>query len=64
MGKKINLVGVDVGSKELVVAMKKNNEIIHGTFDNTKSRHKKLLKFVTTNNSNAKVCTCCSAVVF
>ena len=56
MGKKINLVGVDVGSKELVVAMKKNNEIIHGTFDNTKSGHKKLLNFVTTNNSNAKVC--------
>ena len=56
MGKKINLVGVDVGSKELVVAMKKDNTVVHATFDNTKSGHKKLLKFVTKNKSNAKVC--------
>lgn len=57
MTKKINHVGIDVGSKELVVAMKMYNKSIHhGTFDNTSLGHKKLLKFITKNGSKAKIC--------
>ena len=57
MTKKINYVGIDVGSKELVVAMKTySNSITHGAFDNTIIGHKKLLKFITKNGSKAKIC--------
>lgn len=57
MAKRVNLVGVDVGSKELVVSMKlHDNSVVHGTFDNTRTGHKKLLKFITKNKCEATVC--------
>jgi len=57
VAKKVNLIGVDVGSNELVVSMKLyDNSVVHGTFDNTRTGHKKLLKFITKNKCEATVC--------
>lgn len=58
MSKKINHVGIDVSSSELVIELKSahDNSVSFGTFENTTSGHKKLLKFITKNSRHAKVC--------
>ena len=58
MSKPVNHVGVDVGSKTLVIEtqLSSTNVIQKGTFDNTSTGHKKLLKFITKHNCHAKVC--------
>ena len=57
MSKKINHVGIDVSSKELVVTMQKSDKAtVTGEFDNTNAGHKKLIKYITKNKHSAKVC--------
>ena len=55
---KQNYVGIDVGSKELVVKVQKNGQLLDGvaTFTNDKAGHKKLLKYITKHKSRAQVC--------
>ena len=57
MSKKVNFVGIDVSSKELVTTVQKTDKTISEcTFDNTSSGHKKLIKYITKNKHSAKVC--------
>ncbi len=57
-GKKLNKVGIDVGSKELVVKIERNGELQSNVavFTNDKSGHKKLVKYITKNKARAQVC--------
>lgn len=54
----INLVGIDVSMKELVVKLERDGEIVKGhlTFENTQAGHKKLIKMITKGKRKAKVC--------
>ncbi len=58
MSKAVNYVGIDVGSKELVVALKPSafDKVDINTFENNTSGHKKLLKLITKYKRHAKVC--------
>lgn len=53
-----NSVGIDVGSKELVVAMRKAGQEQPSleTFPNTSSGHRKLLKYATSRGRRASIC--------
>lgn len=58
MSRVLNYVGIDVGAKSLVVALKNSTsntvETLH--FDNNKTGHKKLLKRITKHKHYAQVC--------
>ena len=51
-------MGIDVGSKEVVVKIERKGQLLNGTscFENDKPGHKKLLKYITKNKTKAKVC--------
>lgn len=53
-----NNVGIDVGSKELVVAMRRAGQAEPSvkTFPNTSAGHRKLLKYATSRGSRARIC--------
>lgn len=56
---KVNIrVGIDVGAKELVVKIEKDELVLDSvhTFDNTTSGHKKLVKLITKHKSLTQVC--------
>lgn len=56
--KQINLVGIDVGSKELTVTFKKSRKEHYKTtvFDNNRAGHKKLAKYISTGTKITRVC--------
>ncbi len=56
--KSINYVSIDVSAKELVVALGKKGSSAPrmASFDNSTTGHKKLLKFITKNQTASKVC--------
>ena len=56
--KQINLVGIDVSAKELVLKIEKASKVLSDTFvfDNTGTGHKKLIKFITEGGHDAQVC--------
>jgi len=56
--KQINLAGVDVSAKTLVVKLQKNGVVQEktATFDNTPKGYKSLLTYVTKRGVNARVC--------
>lgn len=53
-----NLVGIDVGARELVVSVETEGStaLRTATFENTSSGHKKLAKFITKKKKRAQVC--------
>ncbi len=55
--KKLLLCGVDVGSKELVVAIDSGSgRIWEGTFSNNSAGHRKLIRRLTRTKAKARVC--------
>lgn len=56
--KQINLIGIDVSAKELVVKLEKSGKAIDNisTFDNTRAGHKKLVKVITKGAKKTRVC--------
>ena len=54
----VNNVGIDVGSKTLVICVQhaRTGEFSEGSFENNSSGHKKLLKYITKRGSKARVC--------
>lgn len=53
-----NFMGIDVGAKELVVALRKSGQLepCVETFPNTAAGHKKLLKYATKRGSHCRIC--------
>ena len=56
MMKQVNLVGIDVSAKELVIRMEKKGIQTSACFENTLAGHKKLLKYITKDGLKAQVC--------
>lgn len=56
--KQLNLAGIDVSAKELIVKLEKCGKAIDkvSTFDNTRWGHKKLAKYITKGAKLTKVC--------
>ncbi len=52
----LSLVGIDVGARELVVAIKQGKKTTNATFTNDAEGHKKLSAFLTKRGRSARVC--------
>lgn len=52
----MNLIGIDVDSRNLVCRMRRNGETLPATFSNNAAGHRKLIRWATSQRHSARVC--------